>query len=65
MNAKDLSLLIVDEDKTLRQLLAAFVNDRYRSVTAVSPEELRSLINCPAEVPAISGWQSVSRRLPQ
>jgi hypothetical protein len=44
LKAKDLSLLIVHEDKTLRQLLAALVNDRYRSVTAAAPEELGSLI---------------------
>jgi hypothetical protein len=44
LKVKDLSLLIVHEDKTLRQLLAALVNDRYRSVTAAAPEELGSLI---------------------
>ena len=39
MKVKALSLLIVDEDKNMRQLLAAFVSDRYRSVTAAAPEE--------------------------
>ena len=44
MKAKELSLLIVDEDKTMRQLLASIVSDRYRSVTAAAPEEVGSLI---------------------
>jgi hypothetical protein len=70
LKAKDLSLLIVHEDKTLRQLLAALVNDRYRSVTAAAPEQLgnlitlesfdmmiapRSVINPPAENAGDSG----------
>ena len=44
MKAKELSLLIVDEDKSMRQLLAAFVSDRYTSVTTAAPEEVGSLI---------------------
>jgi hypothetical protein len=44
LKAKDLSLLIIHEDETLRQLLTALVNDRYRSVTAAAPEEPGSLI---------------------
>lgn len=44
MKVKELSLLIVDEDQIMRQLLAAFVSDRYRSVTAAAPEEVGSLI---------------------
>jgi hypothetical protein len=70
LKAKDLSLLIVHEDKTLRELLAALVNSRYRSVTAAAPEELgslitlksfdmmiapRSVINSPAEKAGDSG----------
>ena len=35
---------MIHEDETLRQLLTALVNDRYRSVTAAAPEELGSLI---------------------
>lgn len=44
MKVKELSLLIVDEDKTMRQLLATIVSDRYRSVTTAAPEEVGSLI---------------------
>ncbi|HEY2972119.1 MAG TPA: hypothetical protein VGJ48_06370 [Pyrinomonadaceae bacterium] len=44
MKVKELSLLIVDEDQTLRQLLAAIVSDRYRSVTTAAPEEVGSLL---------------------
>ncbi len=40
MKVKELSLLIVDEDQTLRQLLAAIVSDTYRSVTTAAPEEV-------------------------
>jgi DNA-binding NtrC family response regulator len=44
VKVKELSLLIVDEDQTLRQLLAAIVSDRYRSVTTAAPEEVGSLL---------------------
>lgn len=44
MKVKELSLLVVDEDKDMRQLLVAFVSDRYRSVTAAAPEEVGSLV---------------------
>jgi len=44
VKVKELSLLIVDEDQTMRQLLASIVSDRYRAVTAVAPEEVGSLI---------------------
>lgn len=44
MKVKSLSLLIIDEDKDMRQELAAFVSERYRSVTAAAPEEVGSLI---------------------
>lgn len=44
MKVKELSLLIIDEDKDMRQVLAAFVSERYRSVTAAAPEEVGSLI---------------------
>lgn len=43
MKVKELSLLIISEDQTMRQLLAALVTDRYRSVTAASPEQAASL----------------------
>jgi len=43
VKVKELSLLIVDEDQTMRQLLAAIVGDRYRSVTTAAPEEVGSL----------------------
>jgi len=36
VKVKELSLLIVDEDQTMRQLLASLVSDRYRAVTAGS-----------------------------
>jgi hypothetical protein len=39
-----LSLLIVDENQRMRQVLAAFVSDRYRSVTAAAPDEMARLI---------------------
>jgi hypothetical protein len=44
VKVKELSLLIVSEDKSMRQQLAALVSDRYRSVTAAAPEKLRSLM---------------------
>jgi DNA-binding response OmpR family regulator len=44
VKVKSLSLLIIDEDKDMRQELAAFVGERYRSVTAAAPEEVGSLI---------------------
>lgn len=44
MKVKDLSLLIVDDDQIMRQLLAALVSDRYRSVTAAAPDEVGGLI---------------------
>lgn len=44
MKVKELSLLIVDQDQTMRQLLASIVSDRYRAVTAVAPENIGSLI---------------------
>ena len=44
MKVKELSLLIISEDQTMRQLLAALVSDRYGSVTAASPEQAASLM---------------------
>ena len=44
MKVKELSLLIISEDKGLRQQLAALVSDRYRSVTAAAPEQVTSLL---------------------
>jgi hypothetical protein len=44
VKAETLSLLIVDMDQSMRQLLAAFVSERYRSVTAVAPDEIGRLI---------------------
>lgn len=44
MKVKELSLLIVEEDQTIRQLLASIVSDRHRAVTAVAPEDVGSLI---------------------
>jgi len=44
VKVKELSLLIVDEDQTMRQPLAAIVSDRYRSVRTAAPEEIGSLI---------------------
>ena len=44
MKVKELSLLIVNEDKSMRQQLAALVSDRYRSVTATAPEQARTLM---------------------
>ncbi len=44
MRAETLSLLIVDENQSMRQLLAASVCDRYRSVTAAAPDEIGRLI---------------------
>ncbi len=44
MKVKELSLLIISEDKGLRQQLAALVSGRYRSVTAAAPEQVTSLL---------------------
>lgn len=44
MKVKDLSLLIISENQTMRQLLAALVSDRYGSVTAAPPEQAASLM---------------------
>ncbi|MCM3905465.1 MAG: hypothetical protein ND866_27540 [Pyrinomonadaceae bacterium] len=44
MKVKALSLLIVDKDQTMRQVLASIVSDRYRSVTAAAPEEVGRLL---------------------
>lgn len=44
MNAKELSLLIVDEDQIMRQLLAAFLSERYRLVTVAAPQDVRDLM---------------------
>lgn len=44
MKVKELSLLIVNEDKGMRQQLASLVSDRYRSVTAAAPEQVISLM---------------------
>lgn len=44
MKAKELSLLIVNKDRSMRQQLAALVNDRYKSVTAAAPEQVTSLM---------------------
>jgi hypothetical protein len=44
VKVKELSLLIVDEDKSMRQQLAALVSDRYKSVTAAAPEQVTSLM---------------------
>lgn len=44
MKVKELSLLIISEDQTMRQLLAALVSDRYGSVTAAPPEQVASLM---------------------
>ena len=44
MKAKELSLLIVDDDQIKRQLLASLVSDRYRSVTVTAPQDAGSLM---------------------
>ena len=44
MKAKELSLLIVDDDRIMRQLLASLVSDRYRSVTVTAPQDAGSLM---------------------
>ena len=43
MKVDALSLLIVDEDQSRRQVLAALVADRYRIVTAAAPAEVGRL----------------------
>lgn len=43
MKVETLSLLIVDEDQSMRQLLATMVSDRYRSVTVAAPAEVGRL----------------------
>lgn len=44
MKAKELSLLIIIESQTMRQLLAALVSDRYASVAAAPPKQAASLM---------------------
>jgi hypothetical protein len=44
MKVKELSLLIVNEDQSIRQQLAALVFDRYRSVMAAAPEQISSVM---------------------
>lgn len=54
MKVKELSLLIVNEDKGMRQQLASLVSDRYRSVTAAAPEQVISLMTSKSFDPASS-----------
>ncbi|HLA10333.1 MAG TPA: hypothetical protein VJ023_07035 [Pyrinomonadaceae bacterium] len=45
MSVKQLSLLIVDDDDRMRQMMASLLSDRYRSVTAAAFAELGSSIS--------------------
>lgn len=44
MKVKELSLLIINDDRGMRQQLASLVSDRYRSVMAAGPEQVTSLM---------------------
>jgi DNA-binding NtrC family response regulator len=44
VKVETLALLIVDDDRNKRQMVAALVSDRYRSVTAAAPDEVGRLI---------------------
>jgi hypothetical protein len=44
VKAKGLSMLIVDQDQLMQQLLAAFLAERYGSVTVTTPQAIRGPI---------------------
>lgn len=44
MKPKELSLLVVHRDKATRQLLATYLCETYKCVTAAAPEEVEQLL---------------------